>query len=182
MIRYILILLFCSLGYGQGIVNNPYVTFGVSCTADPNERNTTTGATSDPNCNESNAIGGFLQSGTVTRSVESTDVNVGDYALKIVAGAGSNEIVYFPITAAINDTFDVSFDSKQTVGTVALFYVTGATPNGVLEIPLTWGSHSFSITATSTNVQLRFFPARDSGAGNIGDTVLVDNFSVVKTN
>ncbi len=181
MMKYIILLLFTSLSYGQGLPNLHAQRLAIAgCTADPNEQNTTAGITSDPNCNESNSISGWLSSGSVTESLESSDVNEGSYALKIVSDAGSTEFTYRVIGGS-GDEFDVSFDIKQTVGSNARFYIVGASPNGSYYPTSSWTTHTFSTTGSAAMIW-RFYPAGNTGAGDTGDTILLDNLSVVKTN
>lgn len=159
-----------------------------ACTADPNEFAITANASSDPNCNEANATTGFVQgsgSGTITLTSETATPSVGTYFISIDSpSGGAARWADYSFTAAVNDTFTVTWDSKKTQGAgshaTSWQGCTGgpsfnAAGNGV------WENETASITATATTVTLRFY-ASTSGAGAAGDNYFVDNLSIIKTN
>ena len=183
MIKYLFILLFCSIGYGQGIVNNPFVSFGVSCTADANEVLTAADAAADPGCNEAEVLsagwGGF--NNNITTSIV-TDSDTGTWAHKFSLATDAQGYETYSFSAAVNDTFTVSFRAKKTAGGDA--EVTGwagctGGPNRV-NITTSYATYSYDITATATTVRLSFYGGVSPTV--TGDAIFVDNLSIIHTN
>lgn len=179
--------MFSSLCFGQG-TPNPYVLYpAASCTADPNEQYTGSDAAADPNCTESNAVDaswvlpGAPDNASITS--QSTTVNVGTYALEIErVTANVTSYVYYPLSATSGDTFTVSWDEIQTVGTTGVVTNWANCSGGPSfdSVGGTWGSESYNITATATGtIELRFYV---SNGGAINDKIIIDNLSIIKTN
>ena len=183
---YIALLLFGFMGFAQSpLVLASQQQATPTCTADPNELNTTANPTSDFYCNEGTDLSAWLQFGSVTRLLESTDTDTGDYALAIRSDDGGTGFAYLPISVTSGDTFDITFKTKEKVGTNANFFISGVgiTNNGSqnLDTPATEVTFSTEATGTGT-MQLRFHPARSNGAGDPNDILLIYYVKVVKTN
>ena len=154
------------------------------CTPDPNERNTTANASSDPNCNEANSTASWLSmTGSGTLSSTTTQVSVGTYSIEAEAGSGSSFARYNITGVTSGDTFDVTYSVYQSVGTTGTVTAwTNCTGGPTLDgIPNgSWETKTYSITASTTaDIQLRFYAAN---SGNTGDIIHIDNLSIVKTN
>jgi hypothetical protein len=136
---------------------------------------TTANATSDPNGNEANATTGWSAT-QVTLSVETTDVNTGTYALKVVANDGSEDRAR---------TSRNSASRKWYVWRGAAKAVTGATwrvqePYGLpvaLNILLSssWANYVYT-TNKASDLSENSVWCEVGGAA--ADTALVDNVSI----
>lgn len=184
MRKLIYILLFiCSFGYGQGIVNNPFVTFPVaSCTPLADNHATTANATSDDNCNEANSYDGFTNgNANGTMNVDSAEPYEGDYCFKHI-GLGAISYAKYDFAITNGSTYKVSFWAKSTVGTYARLTgwnnLTGGPSNVTLNS--TWTYYEYIVTATTDGTgTLRFYSSANGGAA-AGENIFVDKLSIIK--
>jgi hypothetical protein len=93
------------------------------------------------------------------------------------ATSGYANIYVYGITSG--KTYYITFHSKATVGTTQSINLINATPS--LGFPslsdTTWTKREYTVIATSTSIRFLIYSTR---SGNIGDTLLIDNFSVLE--
>lgn len=184
MIRFIFIFLLGFISYGQGIVANPYVTFGVSCVVDPNEQLTAANAASDPVCNEADAITGYGSGSGGVNTSQSVEVHDGSWAIKNTSPDGviSYANVSIPGSGS-GDEFTVTVWVKSTQGSnpriTAWQNVSSGGPSSV-SVTSSWVEHTFNITASGA-VTMRYYSAA-TGGDDPDDNIFIDNLSVIKTN
>lgn len=180
--RYLFIILFCSISYGQGIVNNPFITFPVaSCTPLADNHATTANAASDPNCNEANSYDGFTNgNANGTMNVDSAEPYEGTYCFKHV-GLGAVSYAKYDFAITNGQVFEVSFWAKSTAGSnprlTGWNNLTGG-PN-LVTLNGTWTFYSYTVTASTNGTgTLRFYSSANGGAA-AGENIFVDNLSIV---
>jgi hypothetical protein len=137
------------------------------------ELNTSANATSDPNGNEANATTGWGAIG-VTNSVESSDVNTGSYALKVVAADGTADRAYLDRTTASRKWRAVRMAAKAVSGSKWSLRASGALTLPNVPITSSWANYIYvtkkSADYTSDNAWCE--------GGTAADTSLVDNVSI----
>lgn len=145
---------------------------------------TTANAASDPNGNEVDGTNG-LTNDAGTFSSQSGTVNTGSFALQHVAGGANGHKFHFSFNVTSGNTYTFTCNAQQTIGTTGIIHTTGGTslvtgePNFAPISESGWNPETFVMTATgSGEVEISFYSAN---GGSIGDTIFVDNISVIET-
>ena len=153
------------------------------CTADPQEKFDDANAAADPNCTEAAATTGFgTQFGTA--SAQSSDPDkIGSNYIEFVASGNNARLIVVSDVWSAGDTFTISFRIKQTVGTTGGWFawqnVTFDDGSGGA-ITSSWQDVTENVTVTNNGTfEIRFYA---TNGGSSGDTILVDNLSIIKTN
>jgi hypothetical protein len=136
---------------------------------------TTANATSDPNGNEANATTGW--SGTqATLSVESSDVNTGTYALKVVANDGTDDRAVISRTSASRKWYVVRGAAKATIGTKWELREPYGLP-GITKVAVGAGWANLVYTSKKVSDYSENTLWCGSG-GSASDAALLDNYSM----
>ena len=157
-----------------------------ACTDDPNEYMTDLNACSI--CNEANTTDGWsVWSGDAVLSTSSDNVQGGNYKIVATTPSGTSTSVVYTIPGSLDtDEYDVNFWARTNGGcdaTMSLWINCTGGPSGV-DVTTSWVEYTYSITATADTVRLRFYPdgGGEGGCGAPGDTIEIDNLSIIKTN
>ena len=188
MIRYFIIFLFPFLAIGQAGMfadfqeQASYEQANVGCTPDANEVHTQSNAISDPNCNESNATTGWASVGSTTTSV-TTGPQVGSYHFRVLSNDGSSDRIEYDFAVTSGDTYTITFDAYQVVGTgarITSWVGFSNAPSSQTISAVDWETKTYNVTANITGTaKIRIYVAQ---AGATNDEIYLDNFSIIKTN
>jgi hypothetical protein len=138
------------------------------------EINTTAGANSDPNGNEANGTGSWGGVG-ITLSVESSDVNTGSYALKLVSADGTADRAYIDRTTASRKWRVIRAAAKAVSGSAwTLRTSAGGTVSPLVPVAAGWANYVYTDKKSADYTGDSMW----CDAGAAADTALLDNYSV----
>ena len=178
--RYLSLLIFlvCSLGYGQGVIPSPYVTFPAASCLDPGEFPTGNAAS----CPSTDATTGWtaLQFSTFTSEV----VSGRDYVIQCVSTTTTASqgiqitINGFPASWTYDIYYDYSVTNAVSSTQVARAWEGFTTaPAHTFETDGVWRTRQETLVNNSTQIRLRFYSTRLAASG--ANTIQIDNVRVV---
>ena len=132
--------------------------------------------------NESNDKLGWSVGVDITLVSQNIDVQDGSFALKAtygVDGGTTGKRLAYNVTVEIGETYEITYWAKSTGSNSRSYLWTGVSGETTKTFTSTWTQYTETVTANTTTMQMRFFPAV-SGTGNIGIEMYVDGISVIK--
>lgn len=138
------------------------------------ELHTSSNAAADPNGTEANATTGWNAS-NVTLSVESSDVNTGNYALKAVAAStGVNRRITLARTNASRKWRVVRIAAKAISGAAWKMFSQGVSFSSDLPLTADWDEYVYAVRKSTDYTDDSLW----LDSATISDTALLDNVSV----
>lgn len=126
-----------------------------------------------------NSTGSWVNQGSGTMEIETTDTNGKGYAMKQVSSDGAFDRITIDFSVVGGTQYRIAGDYKAVIGTDQQLKFIGFDENPYLIPSASWSSFNETVTATSTGtatIQIEV----TGGGGNIGDTNLINNISIVE--